>query len=160
MQPRMKNPATYLPGAVEAILTIHKIIETAGLPRTTLELTNLRASQINGCSVCVDIHCRVLRKLGEKDERIYAVSAWREAPYYSEKERAALALAEAATRLSDRADPVSDEVWQKAAKHYNDLELSALVTSIGLINMFNRINAATRQIGGDWIGQLPIVKNM
>jgi AhpD family alkylhydroperoxidase len=160
MKPRMKNPATYLPGALDAIQALHKSIEKVGVPRATLELTNLRASQINGCSVCVDIHCRVLRKLGEKDERIFAVSAWREAPYYSEKERAALALAETVSRLSDRADPVPDEVWNEAARHYNEAELSALVTSIGLINMFNRINAATRQISGDWIGELPFIKNL
>jgi AhpD family alkylhydroperoxidase len=159
MQPRMKNPATYLPGAIEAIHAIHQAIEKVGVPRATLELTNLRASQINGCSVCVDIHTRMLRKLGEKHERIDAVSAWREAPYYSEKERAALALAEAMSRLSDRADPVPDEVWNAAARHFNEAELSALVTSIGLINMLNRINAATRQIGGDWIAQLPFLKN-
>src|SRR5579863_4919106 len=112
MQPRMKTPATYLPGALEAILSVHTAIEKGGVPRTTLELTNLRASQINGCSVCVDIHCRVLRKLGEKGERIDTVSAWREAPYFSEAERAALALAESATRLCDRPDPVPDEVWK------------------------------------------------
>jgi AhpD family alkylhydroperoxidase len=154
----MKNPALALPGALEAIQALHKSIETCGVPRATFELTNLRASQINGCSVCVDIHWRALRKLGEKDERIFTISAWREAPYFSEKERAALALAEAATRLSDRADPVPDEVWNEAARHYNEAELSGLVASIGLINMFNRINAATRQIGGDWIAQLPILK--
>jgi AhpD family alkylhydroperoxidase len=159
MQPRMKNPATYLPGALEAIQALHQSIEKVGVPRATLELTNLRASQINGCSVCVEIHTRMLRKLGEKDERIFSVSAWREAPYYSDNERAALALAEAASRLSDRSDPVPDEVWKEAARHYDEAELSALVTSIGLINMFNRINVATRQIGGDWIAQLPFLKN-
>ncbi len=160
MEPRMKNPATYLPGSLEAIFAVHKAIEKGGVPRTTLELTNLRASQINGCSVCVDIHCRVLKKLGEKDERIVCVSAWRESPYYTDKERAALALAEAATRLADRSDPVPDDVWKEAARHYNETELSALVLSIGLINMFNRVNAATRQIGGEWIAQLPHVKNL
>jgi len=147
----MKNPALALPGAYEAIMTIHKAIEKADVPRATLELVNLRASQINGCSVCVDMHWRMLRKLGEKDERIFAVSAWREAPYYSEAERAALALAEATTRLSDRADPVPDEVWNEAARHFNETQLSALVVGIGLINLFNRVNAATRQIAGEWV---------
>src|SRR5208283_933816 len=94
--------------------------------RATLELMNLRASQINGCSVCVDMHSRALRKLGEKDQRIFAVSAWREAPYYSDAERAALALTEAASRLSDRADPVPDEVWKEVARHYKEMALSAL----------------------------------
>jgi len=158
MQPRMKNPATFLPGALEAIHAVSKAIEKGGVPRVTLELTSLRASQINGCSVCVDIHCRALKKLGEKDERIHSVAAWREAPYYSDKERAALALAEAESRVCDRADPVPDEIWNEAARLYSEAELSALVTSIGLINLFNRINAATRQLSGEWIADLPALK--
>jgi AhpD family alkylhydroperoxidase len=153
MQPRMKNPVMNLPGALEAVRALHKSMEKADVPRATLELVNLRASQINGCSVCADMHWRALRKLGEKDERIFAVSAWREAPYYSDAERAALALGESVTRLSDRADPVPDEVWKEAARHYNEVQLSALVLSIGLINLFNRVNAATRQVGGDWVAQ-------
>jgi AhpD family alkylhydroperoxidase len=153
MEPRMKNPAMSLPGAFEALQAIHTSIEQGGVPRATLELTSLRASQINGCSVCVDMHSRGLRKMGEKDERIFALSAWREAPYYSEAERAALALAEAASRLSDRADPVPDEIWKEAARHYDETQLGALVMSIGLINLWNRLNAATRQVGGDWTGQ-------
>ena len=153
MQPRIKNPAMSLPGAFDAMQALHKSIQNADLPRTTLELMNLRASQINGCSVCVDMHSRALRKLGEKAERIFAVSAWREAPYYSEPERAALALTEAASRLSDRADPVPDDVWQEAARHYTETQLAALVMSIGLINLWNRLNAATRQIGGDFLDQ-------
>jgi AhpD family alkylhydroperoxidase len=115
---------------------------------------NLRASQINGCSVCVDIHTRALKKLGEKLERIFCVSAWREAPYYSDAERAALALGECVSRLSDRADPVPDEVWEEAARHYSEIQLSALVLSIGLINLFNRVNAATRQPSGDFVQQI------
>jgi AhpD family alkylhydroperoxidase len=150
MEPRMKNPALSLPGAFEALQALGKSIEKAGVPRATLELVSLRASQINGCSVCVDMHWRGLRKLGEKDERIFAVSAWRESPYYSEKERAALALTEAASRLSDRADPVPDEVWKEAARHFDETELSALVMTIAVINMWNRLNATTRQVGGEW----------
>jgi AhpD family alkylhydroperoxidase len=150
MEPRMKNPALRLPGAFEALQSLGKSIESGGVPRATLELMNLRASQINGCSVCVDMHWRGLRKLGEKDERIFAVAAWREAPYFSEAERAALALTEAASRLSDRADPVPDEVWKEAARHYNEPQLSALVMSIGMINLWNRLNATTRQVGGEW----------
>ena len=153
MEPRMKNPALTLPGAFEALEALHKLTEKGGLPRATLELVNLRASQINGCSVCVDMHSRALRKLGEKEQRIFAVSAWREAPYYSDAERAALALGEAGSRLSDRADPVPDDVWKEAARHYNETELSALVMSIGLINLWNRLNAATRQVGGDFLEQ-------
>jgi AhpD family alkylhydroperoxidase len=153
MQSRIKNPAMSLPGAYEALQALHKVTQKGDVPRATFELMNLRASQINGCSVCVDLHSRALGKLGEKAERIFSVSAWREAPYYSDAERAALALTEAASRLSDRADPVPDEVWKEAARHYNETQLGALVMSIGLINLFNRLNAATRQPGGDFLEQ-------
>jgi len=151
MEPRMKKPFMLLPGAFDAMRALHGSIMKAGVPRATLELTNLRASQINGCGVCVDMHARALKKLGEDDARIFAVSAWRDAPYYSESERAALALAEAASRLSDRADPVPDDVWKEAARHYDETALAALVASIGVINLWNRVNVSTRQIGGDWV---------
>jgi AhpD family alkylhydroperoxidase len=154
MEPRIKSPALNLPGAMEGLTALQSSIAKSGFPRSTLELTNLRASQINGCSVCLDIHSRALKRIGEKDERIIAVAAWREAPYYTDAERAALELAEAATRLNDRADPVADEVWRQAARHYNETALSALVMSIGLINLWNRINAATRQVGGEWTAQV------
>jgi AhpD family alkylhydroperoxidase len=156
MEPRMKNPALILPGAMEGLAALQKSIVKSGLPRATVELANLRASQINGCSVCLDIHSRALKRIGEKDERINAVGAWREAPYYTDAERAALALAEAATRLNDRADPVPDEVWREAARHYNETALSALVMSIGLINLWNRINAATMQVSGEWTAQVEV----
>jgi AhpD family alkylhydroperoxidase len=138
---------------MEAIQSLGQSIEKSGVPRATIELMYMRASQINGCSVCVDIHFRTLKKIGEKDERIFAVAAWREAPYYSDAERAALALAEAATRLNDRADPVPDEIWKEVARHYDETALSALVMATGLINLFNRLNAVTRQVGGEWIAQ-------
>jgi AhpD family alkylhydroperoxidase len=155
MQPRLKShPAQSLPGAYEALMAVHKSIAKGDLSRNLLELTNLRASQINGCGVCVDMHSRALKKLGEKDTKIFAVGAWRESPYYSDAERAALALTEAASRLSDRADPVPDEIWNEAARHYNETQLAALVMSIGLINLWNRLNAATRQVGGDYLEQL------
>jgi AhpD family alkylhydroperoxidase len=120
-------------------------------PRT-LKLVHLRASQINGCSFCVEMHARDLRKAGETDERLFAVAAWREAPYFTEAERAALALTEAATRLSDRADPVPDEIWEEAARHYDESALAALIVSIGLINFWNRVNVTTRQVAGTWPG--------
>jgi len=154
MQPRIKNPALALPGALEAIQALHKSIDKAGVPHVTLELVNLRASQINGCSVCVDIHWRALRKLGERDAKIFSLAAWREAPYYSDAERAALSVAESVTRLADRADPVPDEVWKEAARHFDEPQLAALVTAIGLINLFNRVNAATRQVSGDYVEQI------
>ena len=153
MQARMKSPALTLPGAFDAILALVKSVEAGDVPRSTLELMNLRASQINGCAVCLDLHSRALKKLGEPDERIFAVAAWREAPYYSDAERAALALTEATTRLADRADPVPDEIWNEAAKHYSEKALSSLVLSIAVINVWNRLNAATRQISGAWTAQ-------
>jgi AhpD family alkylhydroperoxidase len=153
MQARIKNPALTLPGAFDALQALHKSTEKGDVPRATRELVNLRASQINGCSVCVDMHSRALRKLGEKAERIFAVAAWREAPYYTDAERAALALTEATSRLSDRADPVPDAIWSEAARHYNETQLAALVMAIGLINLWNRLNAATHQVTGDFVEQ-------
>jgi AhpD family alkylhydroperoxidase len=154
MHPRIENPAQTVPGALAALQRLSKAVKQSGLPETTLQLVELRASQINGCGVCVDIHTRELRHAGEPDERIFTVAAWREAPYFTDAERAALALTEAATRLADRPDPVSDEVWEDAARHYEEPQLAALVVAIAGINAWNRINATTKQIGGDWIEQL------
>jgi AhpD family alkylhydroperoxidase len=111
---------------------------------------HLRASQINGCSACVEGAVRSARKAGETTERLFAVAAWQEAPYFTEAERAALALSEAVTRLSDRPDPVPDEVWTAAAEHYSEQELSALVLWIATANLFNRVNRTTKQIAGAW----------
>jgi AhpD family alkylhydroperoxidase len=149
----MKSPAWTLPGLRDAMLKIGKTAESADMPRATLELVNIRVGQINGCSVCVDMHSRALRKLGENDARLFALAAWREAPYYTDAERAALALAEAETRLADRADAVPDEVWNEAARHFSEAALGALVTAIGLANLWNRLNVTTRQVTGDWIAQ-------
>jgi len=146
----MKNPIAVLPDAFKALMVLNKATENADLPYITRKLVELRASQINGCSVCVVMHAHELRKAGEKDDRIVAVAAWREAPYFNDAERAALALTEAATRLADRADPVPDEVWDEAARHYEERALAALVIEIGMINFWNRLNAATRQIAGQW----------
>jgi len=120
------------------------------VPQATLELVHLRASQLNGCSACADSGWRTARKAGETDERIFAVAAWREAPYFTEAERAALALAEAVTRLSDRADPVPDEIWDQAARHYDERGLAALILMIATTNFFNRLNVSTRQPAGAW----------
>jgi AhpD family alkylhydroperoxidase len=153
MEPRIKSPALTLPGAREALLSINKATESCGVPRATLELVHTRVGQINGCSVCVDMHSRLLEKHGESHPRIFALAAWREAPYYTDAERAALALAEATTRLSDKADAVPDEVWKEASRHYSEAALGALVMSIALANLWNRLNVATRQVTGDWIAQ-------
>jgi len=154
MQARIKNPALSVSGALEALQKLGVSATTAGIPEITLYMVHLRASQINGCSVCVDIHSRELAHAGESSERILTVAAWRETPYFSDAERAALALTEAATRLADRPDPVPDEVWDEAARHYSELQLAALVVAIAAINAFNRLNATTRQISGEWVAQI------
>jgi AhpD family alkylhydroperoxidase len=153
VQARIKNPALSVPGALEAFQKLGGLATTAGIPETTLYLVHLRASQINGCSVCVDIHSRELEQAGESSERIHTVAAWRETPYFSDAERAALALTEAATRLADRPDPVPNEVWDEATRHYSEPQLAALVVAIATINAYNRVNATTRQISGAWIAQ-------
>ena len=151
MQPRMSNPAMIVPGAMQALVALST--STKGLvPSRTLDLVYLRASQINGCSVCVEMHSRDLKKAGETDERLFAVAAWREAPYFTDAERAALALTEAATRLGDRANPVPDEIWDEAARHYDEPALAALTIAIATINTWNRLNVTTRQLAGwDWL---------
>jgi AhpD family alkylhydroperoxidase len=143
---RMKNPAILLPDVLQALLALNKATERNGVPSRTIGLVQLRASQINGCSVCVDLHCRDLKKAGETDDRLFAAATWRDTPYFTEAERAALALAEAATRLSDRSDPVPDEVWNEASQHYDERALAALITTIAAINAWNRINVTTRQV--------------
>lgn len=151
MQARMNNPAIVLPDAMQALHALGKATEKDGVPARTRELCHLRASQINGCSVCVDMHPRLARKLGETDQRLFAVGAWRDAPYFTDAERAALALTEAVTRLSDREDPVPDEIWQEAARHYDEQALAALILSIALINVWNRLNVTVRMVAGaEW----------
>lgn len=151
MQARMKNPVLIVPDAMKALHALDKATEKQ-LPFVTRKLVHLRASQINGCSVCVDMHSRELKKAGETDERVFAVAAWRESPYFTAAERAALALAEAVTRLNDRPDPVPDDIWQEAARHYDEPALAALILQIGLINTWNRLNATVRQVVGEWKG--------
>lgn len=147
MQARMSNPAMIVTGAMEALATS---AENGAVPSQTIYLIQLRASQMNGCGVCVGGHCSILQKAGETDERLFALAAWREAPYFTDAERAALALTEAVTRLCDRADPVPDEIWGEAARHYDEPALAALVIAIASINVWNRLNVATRQVAGEW----------
>jgi AhpD family alkylhydroperoxidase len=148
MQARMKNPAAIVPGAMQAIQALMAAVQKAGTASEVLQLAHLRASQINGCSACVDGGVKHAKQSGESDERLFAVAAWREAPYFSDAERAALALAEAMTRLADSADPVPDTVWAWAAKHHDERALAGLVLAIAVTNLFNRVNVATRQIAG------------
>ena len=150
MQARMKNPVMIFPKAMQAMLAFNASIDQSGLPKSTAKLIQLRVSQINGCSVCVDMHARELRQDGETDDRLFAVAAWRDAPYFTEAERAALALAEAVTRLSDRPNPVPDDIWNEAARHYDEKSLAALLLAIAAINVWNRLNVPIRQVAGDW----------
>ena len=121
------------------------------VPPQTLALVHLRASQIDGCGTCVDAGSRQAAKSGVSEERLCAVAAWRSTPHFGDAERAALALAEAVTRLSDRMDPVSDEVWCEAARHYGERALATLLLSIAVTNAYNRLNVATRQVAaGEW----------
>jgi AhpD family alkylhydroperoxidase len=154
MPARIQNPAMTFPGAVEALTKLRASAGDAGIPEITHYLIEVRASQINGCGVCLDMHTRELEHAGEPNERIFTVAAWREAPYFTDAERAALALTEAATRLADRPDPVPDEVWEEAARHYTEPQLAALVISIATINAWNRLQAVTKQISGDWVEQV------
>jgi len=148
MRTRMTNPAMIVPDAMQALQALGASVAKGGVPPRTLELVHLRASQINGCSICVDMHPRIAKKAGETDDRLFALAAWRDTPYFTDAERAALALTEAVTRLSDRADPVPDETWNEAARHYDEPALAALVIAIANINVWNRLNVATRQVVG------------
>jgi AhpD family alkylhydroperoxidase len=157
MQPRITNPALKVPGVLDALQSLSKAASEAtsqaGLPQTTVDLVSLRASQINGCAVCLDMHTRAAKKAGETDERLFTMVAWRDAPYFTDAERAALALAEAGTRLADQADPVPDDVFDEAAKHFDESALAGLVVHIAAINAWNRLNVITGQEAGEWTAQ-------
>ena len=148
MNARIPNPAQSLPGALQALLGVGKAVHATGLSPALLAMVELRASQINGCSLCVDMHAQDLVKNGGSEQQARGVAAWRESPYFDDRERTALALSEAVTRLCDREDAVPDPVWDAAAAHFDESELAGLVTAIALVNLWNRINAATRQPAG------------
>ncbi|GAA3248719.1 carboxymuconolactone decarboxylase family protein [Nonomuraea helvata] len=149
MEARMKNPAYVLSDSLKGIQTIYKAIYQGGAPQELLEIVALRASQINGCSACVHAHVQNLKKSGESDERVGNVAAWREAPYYSDVERAALQLTEAVTRIADRSgDAVPDELWDEVADHFDEQQLSAIILTISMTNFFNRINATIKEPAG------------
>ncbi|GAA3238773.1 carboxymuconolactone decarboxylase family protein [Dactylosporangium siamense] len=147
MQARIKHPAMVFPAAMKGLIALSNSTGDT-LPEATRNLIYLRASQINGCSVCLEMHATDMRKAGESDERLFTVAGWRDAPYFSAAERAALALTEATTRLADRGDAVPDDIWAEAAEHYDDEQLAALVIAIASINTWNRLNAATRAVAG------------
>jgi AhpD family alkylhydroperoxidase len=130
---------------MEAIQSVIRAAHSAGVPHATMGLAHLRASQVNGCSPCVYSGAISAKKAGESDARLFAVAAWRETELFTEAERAALALAESMTRLADRPDPVPDEVWDEAARHFDENQLAGLVLWVATTNLFNRLNATTKQ---------------
>lgn len=154
MPARMKNPAVVIPEAMTAIRCLNQAVTHSGVPQTTLELVHLRVSQINGCAVCLGAGVTAL-EAGESAQRLLTLTAWRETPYFTDAERAALALAEAVTRLADRTDPVPDHVWEQAAAHYDEPALAGLLLWIAQSNVFNRLNIATRQVPEQWAGNGP-----
>jgi AhpD family alkylhydroperoxidase len=149
MEARMGNPAMVVPGAMKALIAVsNAALEAGGLPKELHELVDLRASQINGCGVCIHGHAGALKKAGESDDKINLVAAWRDAPFFTDAERAALALTEAVTRAADRGELVSDELWAEVSKHYTEEQIASLLLTIASVNVWNRINAATRQVAG------------
>ncbi len=144
----MSNPAQILPDSVTGIHAIIGAAHSAGVPRSTLELAHLRASQVNGCSPCVYSGAISAKKAGETDERLFALAAWRETDLFTDAERAALALAECMTRLADRPDPIPDEVWNEVVKYFDEKQMAGLVLWVAVTNLFNRLNATTKQPAG------------
>jgi AhpD family alkylhydroperoxidase len=139
---------------VKYINSAGKAVTDSTLPAATQELVKIRASQINGCGFCLDMHTKEAQHAGETAQRLNMVAAWREAKVFTDAERAALELAEQGTRIADAAGGVSDEVWANAAKHYDEEQLTALVSLIALINAYNRMNVIVQQPAGDYqVGQ-------
>ncbi|GIF62453.1 alkyl hydroperoxide reductase AhpD [Asanoa ishikariensis] len=146
MSARLKNQSN--PDVVSAIQQLIKGIQAGGADPLVLELVHLRASQINGCSPCVYAGVASAKRHGETDERLHNVVAWRETALFTQAERAALALAEAATRIQDGSPGVTDAIWEAAAAHFDEAQLSAIVTEIALTNFFNRINRTLQERAG------------
>ena len=157
MEPRISSPSLSIPGALEALQAFSKAVDKAareaGVSQTTLDLVDLRASQINGCAVCLDMHSRAGKKRGLTDQQLATLPGWRDAPYFDEAERAVLALTEAGTRIADRGDAVTDELYRAAAKHFDEPAMAAIVSRIAAINMWNRLNVITAQPAGEWTAQ-------
>lgn len=145
MTARMKSPATILPDVIPAVQGLYRAIYSSGVDPIVLELVHLRASQVNACAPCVFAGIAAAKKHGETDERLHQVAAWRESDLFTDAERGALALAEAATRLADQTDAVPDDVWDAAVAHYDEQQVAAVVLMIALTNFFNRINTTIRE---------------
>ena len=148
MDARMTHPAFAVDGAMAALQALGSAIGATGLPHTTVELVNMRASQINGCAVCLEGGLRDAVKSGESVDRLMVLPGWRDSPAFTDAERAALALTEAVTRLADTSTGVPDDVWDAAAAQYDEPQLAALVLQIASINVWNRLNIATAQQAG------------
>jgi alkylhydroperoxidase family enzyme len=150
MSPRMPNPSLVVPDVLPPMRDLVKAINNVGVPLQTLVLIHLRVSQINGRPVQIPMKKREFEEAGEEDFRLPLVAKWRAHDCFTDAERSVLALAEAATRICDRDDPVSDEVWNETAKHFTEQQLGALVLHIGLVNLWNRVNVVTKQEPVDW----------
>lgn len=150
MPARMTNVYKLAADGYRGLNAVEKYVNSSGMPRGLLELVRIRASQINGCAVCTDMHSRKARSVGESDERLWSVAAWRDTPFFTDAERAALALTEAITCIADNSAGVPDDSWDEAAAHFADEELAALVTAIASVNAWNRINVAARLIAGSF----------
>ncbi len=138
----MENIYRAAPGGYRALSAMEEFLRGSSAPDGILELVRLRVSQINGCSLCVDLHSHRASAAGETNERLWAVAAWRDTPYFTDRERAALALAEATTRIADNPDGVPEDVWQEASRHFDEPALAALVMAIASVNAWNRVNLA------------------
>ncbi|MFD5806943.1 MULTISPECIES: carboxymuconolactone decarboxylase family protein [unclassified Streptomyces] len=150
MSPRMPNPSLVVPDVLPPMRALVKAVNSVGVPLQTLVLIHLRVSQINGRTVELPKKQKEFEEAGEEDHRLPVVESWREQTCFTDAERSVLALAEAATRINDRQDPVSDEVWEEAARHWSEVQLAAVVMHIGLVNLWNRVNVVTRQEPVDW----------
>ncbi|MFG1664732.1 carboxymuconolactone decarboxylase family protein [Streptomyces sp. Y7] len=151
MEPRLDYFGNPLAGKVlRHINSASKLLSDSSLPTTIQELVKIRASQINGCGFCTDMHTKDAAEAGETVQRLHLVAAWREAKVFTEAERAALELAEQGTRIADAAGGVTDEAWADAAKHFDEEQLVALISLLGVINAYNRINVINQQPAGDY----------
>ncbi|MFE3162633.1 carboxymuconolactone decarboxylase family protein [Streptomyces sp. NPDC059224] len=151
MDARLNYFANPLAGkAMKNLMAVSKVLAGSDLPTTVQHLVEVRASQINGCGFCTDMHTKEATHSGETPERLNLIAAWREATVFTEAERAALELTEQGTRVADAAGGVDDEAWANAAKHFDEDQLAALTTLIAVINAYNRINIITRQPAGNY----------
>jgi AhpD family alkylhydroperoxidase len=145
-KPRMTNVYQLAADGRRGLKALESYVEHSGLPQNLVELIRIRASQINGCALCVGMHSRAARRLGESDDRLWSVAAWRDTTFFTDTERAALALTEAMTRIADNSAGVPDDLWYDASGHFSEAELAALVMAIASVNAWNRINVATRLV--------------